>query len=129
MNLDSRFVRSIRCDAPVLPALDSHHLLAGRPLEFSSSSGTVLMAILGIGDNTGLCRAQGPRSRGSPAELAILAGDSGSVSGVKFACEPDIGLLSDMNEPIESLRPGRGIDEADDGSVETGLGALVGVGC
>ena len=59
----------------------------------------------------------------------MLAGDSGSVNGVKLVCEPDIGLFSDMKEPIESLRPGRGIDEAEDGSVDAGLGAPVGVGC
>jgi hypothetical protein len=40
-----------------------------------------------------------------------------------------MGLFSDMNDPIESLRVGRIIDDADDGSVDAGLGALVGVGC
>jgi hypothetical protein len=130
MNFDSRFVLSMRCEAPVLPALDSHHLLAGRPLESSSSgSGTVLIAILGMGDKTGLCLAHGPQSLGLPVELAMLAGDSGSVKGVKLACEPDIGLLSDMKEPIESVRVGRGMDEADDGSVDAGHGTAVGVGC
>jgi hypothetical protein len=129
INLDSRFVRSMRCEAPVLPALDSHHLEAGRPRE-QSSSGTVLIAMLGIGESTGLCLAQGPRSRGSPpAELAMLAGDSGSVKGVKLACEPDMGLFNDMYEPMESLRAGRGSEDAEEGSVEAGLGALVGVGC
>lgn len=59
----------------------------------------------------------------------MLAGDSGSVRGVKLACEPDMGVLRDMKDPIESLRVGRGIEDADDGSVDAGLGALVGVGC
>lgn len=85
--------------------------------------------MLGIGDSTGLCLAHGPRSRGSPCELATLAGDSGSVKGVKFACEPDIGLFKDIKEPLESLLYGRGIEDADEGSVGAGSGALVGVVC
>jgi hypothetical protein len=87
------------------------------------------MAMLGIGERTGLCRAHGPQSLGLPVELAMLAGDSGSVSGVKLATEPEIGLFNDKNDPIESVRLGCGIDDADDGSVDAGRGALVGVGC
>jgi hypothetical protein len=34
-----------------------------------------------------------------------------------------------MNEPMESLLFGRAIDAAEDGSVDAGLGATVGVGC
>lgn len=116
MYFDSRFDLSSFCPPPALrEPLDSHHRLEGLPRD-NSSSGTVLMFMLGIGESTGWYAFQNPLSLAPTSE-----GDSDSVLGVKF--DRETGLVPMAEESIESFR----LTFSSSGAVES-LVKVVGLG-
>ena len=103
----SRWLFTIRSGRPTDPvSLFSHHRLGARPRELSSS-GTVLTAMLGIGESEGLnCsphwRSRSIRSPTSPMEPVSVAGVNSPIDEAELGMSrcAEAGWPSDAQEGI-----------------------------